>query len=126
MLIAPDDAGLGRLHRVELIMHGRRRAGEIVDLIDLDIQWKGDVVAHQLEVGMIEQRRDIGAGAGEEIVDAEHVMPALDQPGAEVRADEAGTPGDQNPLLNGIARGALGLQHWRLLFYFWRRLQPGA
>ena len=50
-----DDAGLGRLHRIELIMDRRGRAGEIVDLVDLDIERKRDVVAQQLEMRIVEQ-----------------------------------------------------------------------
>ena len=44
-----DDAGLGRLHGIELIMDRRGRTGEIVDLVDLDIERKRDVVAQQFE-----------------------------------------------------------------------------
>ena len=42
-------AGLGRLHRIALVVNRRRRTGEIVDLVDLDIERKGHVVADQLE-----------------------------------------------------------------------------
>ena len=42
-------AGLGRLHRVVLVVDRRGRAGEVVDLVDLDVERKGDVVAQQLE-----------------------------------------------------------------------------
>jgi hypothetical protein len=52
MLIAPCTAGLGRLNWIELVIDRGRRARQIEDLIDLDIQWKGDVVAHDLEVRM--------------------------------------------------------------------------
>ena len=43
-------ARLGGLHGVVLVVHGRRRAGEIVDLVDLDIERKRHVVTHQLEM----------------------------------------------------------------------------
>ena len=38
-------AGLGRLHGVVLVMHRRSGTREIVDLVDLDIEREGDVVA---------------------------------------------------------------------------------
>ena len=59
MLMAPMHAGLGRLHRVVLVVNGRGRAGEVVDLVDLDVEREGDVVAHQLEARMAEQMVDV-------------------------------------------------------------------
>ena len=52
-------AGLGRLHRIELVVDRRGRAGEVVDLVDLDVERKGHVVAHQLEARIAEQVRDV-------------------------------------------------------------------
>ena len=52
-------AGLGRLHRIELVVNGRRRACQVINFVDLDIERKGDVVPDQLEVGIAEQMRDI-------------------------------------------------------------------
>jgi hypothetical protein len=53
-------AGLGGLHRVVLVVDGAGRAGQVVDLVHLDIQRKGDVVAHQLEARVVEQVGDVG------------------------------------------------------------------
>ena len=36
MLIAPCTLVFGRLHRIVLIVHGRRRAREVVDLVYFD------------------------------------------------------------------------------------------
>ena len=110
-----DHTGLGRLHWVELIVHRRGRAGEIVYLVDLDIERKRHIVAHQLEIGMVQQARDIGASASEEIVDAEHMVALLDDPGTQVRADEAGAASDQNALLNRIAARAIIFSHVKLV-----------
>ncbi len=98
MLMAPMHAGLGRLHGVELVVDGRGRAGQVVDLVDLDVERKADVVAHQLEVRVIEQVRDVAPASGEEIVDAEHVVAFLQQEGAKVRAEETGAAGDEDAL----------------------------
>ena len=52
-------------------------------------------MAHQLEARMSQERRDIAARSGEEIVDAEYVVSPRDQAFAQMRADEAGSAGDQ-------------------------------
>ena len=40
----------------------------------------------------------LSLAAGEEIVDAEHVVAGRQQPLAEMRAEKAGAAGDQDPL----------------------------
>jgi hypothetical protein len=63
-------ARLRRLHRIMLIMNGRGRASEIVDLVHLDIERKRHVVPEQFETRMREKMLDIPARAGKEIIDA--------------------------------------------------------
>jgi hypothetical protein len=89
-------AGLGGLHRVVLVMHGRGRAGQIEDAVDFHIKRKGNVVPHQFEVGVIEQVRNVLLAAGKEVVDAQHVMAIAQQPVAQVRAKKACTTGYQH------------------------------
>ena len=55
-------------------------------------------MAHQLEARVPEQMRDVVLVAGEEVVDAEHVVAFVDQPVAEMRAEKAGAAGDENSL----------------------------
>ena len=43
---------LGRLHWIELVVDRRRWAGQIVDLVDLDIKREGDVVPKDFEMPM--------------------------------------------------------------------------
>ena len=43
------NGSLGRLNRIVLVMDRRCRAGEIIDLVNLDEERKGHVVADQLE-----------------------------------------------------------------------------
>ncbi len=74
-----DHAGLGRLHRIELVVDRRRRAGEVVDLVDLDEQRMGHVVTHRLEMRVLQQLRDIVLAAGEVVIDAQYVMAARQQ-----------------------------------------------
>ena len=89
-------AGLGRLHRVVLVVDGRGRTGEIVDLVDLEIDREGHVVADQFEVLVVEQMLDIGARAGEKIVEADDVGALVQQAFAQMRAEKSGTAGDEN------------------------------
>ena len=50
----------------------------------------------QLEIRPVEQMRDVGLLAGEEIVEADDVVSLLDQPLAQMRAQKAGPAGHQN------------------------------
>ena len=55
-------------------MDRRGRAGQVVDLVDLDVEREGHVVAHQLEARVVQADGDVLLAAGEEIVDAQHVV----------------------------------------------------
>ena len=90
------DAGLGGLHRVVLVVHGARRAGQVEDAVDLDVERERHVVAHQLEVLVAHQVADVALATRVEVVHAEHFVAAGDQPVAEVAAEEAGAAGDKN------------------------------
>src|SRR3989344_4230558 len=98
-------AGLGRLHRIELVVDRRSRAGQVVDLVHLDVERERHVVAQQLKMRITDEMGDVVLGAGEEIVHAQHVVPVGDQPLAEVRAQEPGAAGDQDAF--AIETGAL-------------------
>jgi len=49
----PVHARFSGLDRVMLVVDRRRGAGEIVDTINLDIEWKADVVANRLETWLV-------------------------------------------------------------------------
>ena len=67
-------AGLSGLHRVEPVVNGRCRTGQVVDLVHLDIEGKGHIVAHQLKVRMVEQMGDVVFGSGKEVVKANDLV----------------------------------------------------
>ena len=90
------DGCLGGLHRVELVVHRGGGAGEVVDLVRLHIQGKGHIMAHQLKAGVADERGDVMAPPGEEVVDAQNFAAVRQQPGTEVRADETGATGHDN------------------------------
>ena len=81
--------------RVMLIMDGRSWACQIIDLVYFQIEWEGNVMPDHFEVLMVEQVLDIATRAGEEIIDTKDNGTVGNQALAEVRADEAGTPGNQ-------------------------------
>jgi hypothetical protein len=84
----PLHAGLRRLHGVVLVVDGRGRASQIVDLIDFDVEGERHVVPDQLEALVPDQMVDVRLGAGEEIVDADDVVARCDQPITEVGAEK--------------------------------------
>jgi hypothetical protein len=92
------DARLRRLHRVELIVDGRGRAGEVVDLVYLDIEREGDVMAHQFETRLLQEVGDVVLPAGEKIIDTQNILALRDEPLAQVRAEESGAARHQDPL----------------------------
>jgi hypothetical protein len=52
----------------------------------------------ELELRMTEQRLHVLDPAGQQVVDRDHLAAFVEQAAAEVRTDEAGPPGDQDPL----------------------------
>lgn len=54
-----------------LVVHGRGRAGEVVDLVHLQHQALRDVVPDQLKVGLANEARDVVLAAREEVVHAD-------------------------------------------------------
>ena len=89
---------LGRLHGIMLIMDGRGRTSQIIDLINFDIEWKSHIVADQLETWIAEKMGDIFPTSGEVIIGADDVIPLLQQPFTKVRAKKASAAGHKNAL----------------------------
>jgi hypothetical protein len=54
---------LDRLDGVVLVVRGRGRAGQVVDLVDLDHEGLDDVVPDELEVGVADPVRDLVEGS---------------------------------------------------------------
>ena len=76
---------------------GRRgRAGEVVNLIDLEFVWIADIVPDQLKARISQQVLNIPLPSGEEIIEAEDLMPFVQEPFTEMGAEEAGTAGNEN------------------------------
>lgn len=89
--------GYDGLDGVELVVDGRGRAGQVVDLVDLQEQRFHHVVADQLELGMPEVVHQVLLPPREEVVDDDHAVPSLDQPVNQVRPHESGTSRYHDP-----------------------------
>ena len=77
-------------------MPGRCGTGEVVDFVDLDQHWLDDVVAHQLEARMPRDGLEIGFATGEEVVEANDLVPIGEQALTEMRADETSATGNEH------------------------------
>ena len=97
--------GLGRLHRIMLVMNGRGRTGEIVDFIDLDIERKAHIMAHELEARMIVEMIDIALCAGEQIVGTQDLLAIGEQTINQMRAQKTGAAGYQDTFAAVIKSG---------------------
>ena len=96
-----QDRRLGRLHRVTLVEHRRRRTGQVVDLVDLDEQREGQIVPQELEPGIGQQVMDAAAGRRVEVVHTQDFGAGGQQRLAQVAADEPGAAGDQDARRRG-------------------------
>ena len=87
------------MDRIDLILLGRGRAGEVVNLIHLSqIRQRVDnVVRHTGEVLVIQKVHDIAHATGLKIVDADDLMAIMNQPLAQMRADKTCAPCHHNP-----------------------------
>jgi hypothetical protein len=86
-----------------------RRCGtcEVVDLVDLDLERKGDVVAQELEPCVIAQMFNVPLAACEEIVDTDDVVTLRNQPVDQMGTEESGAAGYQ------YALAVRGTAHYR-------------
>ena len=93
------NGGLRRLDRVTLVVNRARRAGQVVDLIDFDVEGECHVVPDHLEARISEQVGDVVLRRRVVVVDAQDVITVGEQPFAQVRADESGAARDKSPTL---------------------------
>jgi hypothetical protein len=89
--------GLHGLDRVELVVDRGGWTREVVDLIDLEQDRLDYIMPNDLEVAAIHQVADVLPAPGEEVVEAQHLMPVGEQSLAKVRADETCSAGYQDP-----------------------------
>lgn len=61
-------------------MDGRRRTGQVIDLVDFNRQWADYVVPKKLKIIVANKMSHVGFAAGEEIVQAYHLRNEVHQP----------------------------------------------
>ena len=71
--------GFDGLDRIVLVMNGRSRAGQIIDLVDLEQDRMHYVVPYDFEVGVGEKMGDIVLGTCKEVVETDDFGAGLDQ-----------------------------------------------
>jgi len=89
---------LGRLDGVELVMHWRRWACHVEDLIALSEERLRHVMAYELESRMANKIADIAALAREVIVQAHHLMTLCKKASTQGLTEKASTTSYQNSL----------------------------
>ena len=94
-VVGTEEARLGGLDRVELVVHRRGGAGQMPDAVHLQADRIGHVVADQLKAWMADPLADVLLAAGEVVVEADHLLAGLHQPVHQVGAHETGTAGHQ-------------------------------
>ena len=102
-----ERADLQRRNRQLEVVDRAGRAGPVQHEVDraVDVDVVGDVVLDELEVA-VAQVRDVGEVAGQQVVDADDRVAAVEQRFRQVRADEAGGAGDDDAFRHGVtARG---------------------
>ena len=87
--------GLDGLDRVVLVMDRGGGAGEMKDAIDFEQDRLDDIVADQLEVTVPDQMADVGAGAAEEIVEADDLVAVPEQTFTKMRPEKSCATGYQ-------------------------------
>ena len=109
----PDHARLRGLHRVALIVDRGGGAGEIVDLVHLDIEREGHVVSHDLEARIAQVLGEIRPVARVEIIDREHVVSLRHQSIAQMAADKTGPTRHEDTLLHRSTSPIVGRSQLR-------------
>ena len=100
-LVRAERADLQRLDRQLEVVDRAGGAGPVQDEVDraVDVDVVGDVVLDEREVA-VHQVRDVRGVAGEQVVDADDRVVAIEQRFREVRADEPGRAGDDDALFH--------------------------
>src|SRR5581483_8589231 len=81
-----EAADLERLDAQSQVLRRRRRTGQVHDEVDraVDVDAGGDVPPDEGEVGPADQVGDVVLPAGAEVVDADDIIPPVDQRVADV------------------------------------------
>ena len=87
-----DSSHHTRLHSLDgvvLVVNGRCGAGQVIDLVHFEKYWLRYIVSNELEVVIVEQAENVFSTPRIEIIQAENIVPAVQQTFAQMRADKA-------------------------------------
>lgn len=84
-------------------MRRRCRAGQVIDLVDLEVDGLNDVVGDDAESIEALEGRDIAPQARREVIEANDLVPGAEKQLAKMRAQKAGTAGNKYSLLEASA-----------------------
>ena len=70
----------------------------VVDLVNFQKNRKGHIVADQIKIGFSDEVGNVGLLRREEIIEADHVVPFVDQSLADVRSEKSCPAGYQDTL----------------------------
>ena len=90
-----DYVGFDSLYRVVLVMDGRSRASQIIDLVNLEKDRLNYIMAQQFKAMVIEQMSDVFAPSGKEIVQADYLVLICQQLLAQMRTNESRAAGNE-------------------------------
>ena len=68
------NAGLRGLDWIVLIVNRRCRTRQIVDLVNLDVEWECDVMPEKLEILVLRKVKDVSSATRVKVIDADHVV----------------------------------------------------
>ena len=88
--------GFNRLNGILLIVDRRRGTCQIVNLIDFQIEGKGDIMADKLKMTVVHQMINIPLVSCEKIVNTDDIVSVLQKPLAEMGAEKTASAGDKN------------------------------
>jgi hypothetical protein len=102
-------------------VYRRRRAGEVVYLIDLKIDGIDNVVAYEFEILVLQERGDIGFTSGKKVVEADNLLAFGKQPFTEVGAYKARSAGYKYPVHSVAPSGYVDNTIYKILIDELRR-----
>jgi hypothetical protein len=99
------DIHLGRLYRIVLVMDRRGGTGKIINFIHFYVQGKGDVLAEELKIGILQEVNDISLDSCIKIVHTKDIIALFYEMIAEVRTEKTGASGNQGTNLILVFQG---------------------
>src|SRR4029079_4514865 len=78
------------LERIGPVADRTRRASQMKDYVDRDIQRFGHIVAQKRKARIVTQRLDVTLASGQQVIRTDDFMSVAQQPRTEMRADESG------------------------------------